>query len=144
MKRRAMRLDFAVALFLSSTLWTACASGGGRPGTFTGLEIAGDEIREVGYETAYEALTHHREMIIFGGELGFKGANEDAFGKDAEEWFVPMLVVDGNFNQNDTVTTLRHITAEQILTIRLFKTSMVPPVYRRPQARGGVIEVTTR
>lgn len=144
MKRRAIRLDLAMALLLSSTMWTACASGGGRPGTFTRLEIAGDEIREVGYGTAYEALLNHRELIIFDGELGFRGANDDAFGKDAEEWFVPMLVVDGNFNLNDTVTTLRRITADQILTIRLFKTSMVPPVYRRPQARGGVIEVVTR
>lgn len=144
MKRPAIRLKWTMALLVSSTMWTACASGGGRPGTFSRLEIAGDEIREIGYKTAYEALMNHRELIIFDGELGFKGANDDAFGKDAEEWFVPMLVVDGNFNLNDTVTTLRRIDADQIVTIRLFRTSMVPPVYRRPQARGGVIEVTTR
>ena len=144
MKRRAVRQDLAFALLLATTTWTACASGGGRPGTFTRLEIAGDEIREVGYATAYEALINHRELLIFDGQLGFKGANDEAFGRDAENWFVPMLVVNGNFNQNDTVTTLRRIRADQIMTIRLFKTSMVPPVYRRPEARGGVIEITTR
>ena len=144
MKRRAMLRELALAVFLATTVWTACASGGGRPGTFTRLEIQGDEILEVGYETAYEVLLNHREMLIFDGQLGFKGANEDAFGRDAEDWFVPMLVVDGNFNQLDTITTLRRIQAEEILTIRLFKSSMVPPVYRRPAARGGVIEITTR
>jgi len=144
MKRRTVRRALVFAALAAEMTWTACASGGGRPGTFTRLEIGGEEIREVGYATAYEALVNHREMIIFAGELGFKGANEDAFGKDAEAWFVPMLVVDGHFNQGDTVTTLRRIAADSIVTIRLFKSSMVPPRYRRPEARGGVIEVTTR
>jgi len=144
MKRRTMRLGLTLAVVLATTTWTACASGGGRPGTFTRLQIDGDAIREVGYETAYEALVNHRELVMFAGELGFKGSNEEASGRDAESWFVPMLVVDGNFNQNDTITTLRRIDADQIETIRLFKSSMVPPRYRRPEARGGVIEVTTR
>lgn len=143
MKRPTIRLGMALAGLLAATTWTACASGG-RPGTFTSLEIGGDEIREIGYATAYEALVNHREMLVFAGELGFRGANDDAWASDSEAWFVPLLVVDGNFSQSDTITTLRRINASDILTIRLFKTSMVPPVYRRPGAEGGVIEITTR
>jgi len=103
-----------------------------------------DEIREAGYRTAYEALTHHRELVIFEDRIGFRGGNEEAFGREAQEYFRPLLVVDGNFNLNDAITTLRRIDAADILSIRLYRSSMVPPEYRRPEARGGVIEVSTR
>ena len=55
-----------------------------------------------------------------------------------------MLVVDGDFNMNDAITTLRRIPAEEIVSIRLYHQSMVPVRYRRPGAEGGVIEVNTR
>ena len=145
MRRSLVRSELAVVLLLATTTWTACASGGGgRPGTFTRLVIGGEEIRDVGYETAYDAIVNHREIITLGGEIGFKGGDENAFGRAAEEWYIPMLVVDGNYHQIDAVTTRRRIDAVSIVSIRLYKSSMVPPEYRRPEARGGVIEVTTR
>jgi hypothetical protein len=107
--------------------------------------ITGTEIRVAKYRTAYEALTHHRELIVLEGEIGFRGGDESAFGRDSQEYFKPMLVVNGNFNMNDTITTLRHIPAENILAIRLYRSSMVPPKYRiRSESRNGVIEVNTK
>jgi hypothetical protein len=55
-----------------------------------------------------------------------------------------MLVVNGDYNLNDAITTLRQIRAEDIVSIQIFYASMVPPEYRRPGAEGGVIAVTTR
>ena len=136
-----IRLEFALLLGIVGSL--ACASSG-RPGTYTRLLITGAEIREAGYETAYEALTHHRELIVFEDRIGFRGGSEEAFGRAAQAYYVPLLVVDGDFNLNDAVTTLRQIDAQEIISIRLYRSSMVPPEYRRPGAEGGVIEVTTR
>ena len=113
-------------------------------GTYTRLVITGSEIRQAGYSTAYEALTHHRELIFSEAQIGFRGGNDSAFGSGAQDYTVPMLVVDGDFNLNDAITTLRRIPADDILAIRLYRTSMVPPRYRRPGAEGGVIEVSTR
>jgi hypothetical protein len=62
----------------------------------------------------------------------------------SQSYHVPLLVVNGDFNQNDAVTTLRRIPADEIVTIRLYHQSMVPARYRRPGAEGGVIEVNTR
>ena len=123
---------------------TACASAP-RPGTYTRLVITGAQIRADEYHTAYEALTHHRELIVLEGEIGFRGGDESAFGRSAQEYFKPMLVVNGNFNLNDAITTLRRIPAENILAIRLYRSSMVPPKYRlRSESRNGVIEINTR
>jgi len=106
--------------------------------------MTGDQIRTDGYRTAYEALTHHRELVVFEDQIGFRGGADSAFGSDQQAFTIPLLVVNGNFNQNDAITTLRRIPADEILSIRLYRTSMVPPAYRRPGAAGGVIEVTTR
>ncbi|WP_419948449.1 hypothetical protein [Candidatus Palauibacter sp.] len=141
--RERTRRSATVAMTLVAMAMTACASAG-RPGTYTRLVITGSEIREAGYGSAYEALTHHRELIIFEDRIGFRGGNETAFGSAAQDYYVPMLVVDGDFNLNDAITTLRRIAADDILAIRLYRSSMVPPRYRRPGAEGGVIEVSTR
>lgn len=134
----------AIACTMVLVAATACA-GNPRPGTYTRLVITGGEIREAGYSTAYEALTHHRELVVFEDQIGFKGGNDRSpFGRATQEYYVPMLVVDGDFNLNDAVTTLRRIPAEEIISIRLYYSSMVPPRYRRPGAEGGVIEVSTR
>lgn len=147
--RRPLRVGAVLALVLTA----ACASAG-RPGTFTRLLITGEEIREAEYRTAYEALSHHREILLFEGQLGFKRGNDDdsdnvrimnsgLFHANGQEWYIPMLVVDGDFNLNDAVTELRRIDAAEIVVIRLYRSSMVPPQYRRPGAEGGVIEVRT-
>jgi len=121
-----------------------CASAGGRRG-YTRLIIDGDQIREDGWATAYEALTHHTELIVFEDRIGFEGGDDrSGLGADRQEYTVPLLVVDGDINQGDMITTLRRIPAEEIVRIRLYYASMVPPEYRRPGAEGGVIEVTTR
>ena len=122
----------------------ACASNS-RTGTYTRLLITGSEIRDAGHASAYEALTNHRELIVFEGQIGFRGGNDmSTFGSATQEYHVPLLVVNGDFNLNDEVTTLRRIAADDIVSIRLYHTSMVPPRYRRPGAEGGVIEVSTR
>lgn len=143
--RERRRGSAGIAMALAAVVMTACASSG-RPGTYTRLVITGSEIREAGYSTAYEALTHHRELIVFEDEIGFRGGNDGAgvFGRMTQEFYEPLLVVDGDFNLNDAITTLRRIPAEEIITIRLYHRSMVPPRYRRPGAEGGVIEVSTR
>ena len=138
-----IRRPLEFVLLFGILISAACASGG-RPGTYTRLLVTGDEIRAAGYRTAYEALTHHRELVVFEDRIGFKGGDENAFGREAQEYYVPLLVVDGNFNQLDAITALRLISASEIVAIRLYKSSMVPPMYRRPGAEGGVIEVTTR
>lgn len=143
MTGRTIRRPLEFVLLFGILVSAACASGG-RPGTYTRLLVTGDEIRDAGYRSAYEALTHHRELIVWEGRIGFKGGDDAAFGREAQEYYVPLLVVDGNFNQSDAITALRLITAADIITIRLYRASMVPPMYRRPGAEGGVIEVTTR
>ena len=153
MSERTRRLA-GIAMTLAAVALAACASSG-RPGTYTRLVITGGEIRAAGYDTAYEALTHHRELIIFEDRIGFRGGNDDMWVRDPEgrlrpdagmrqDYHVPLLVVDGDFNQNDAVTALRRIPADEIVMIRLYHRSMVPPQYRRPGAEGGVIEVSTR
>ncbi len=132
------------ALLLVSFVVAGCASSGGRH-SYTRLLISGDQIREDGYATAYEALTHHRELIVFEDRIGFEGGDDrSGLGADRLTYTVPVLVVDGDLNQNDMITTLRLIPAADIVSIRLYYASMVPPEYRRPGAEGGVIEVRTR
>ena len=133
----------ATAALVMVGLFSACASSG-RSGTYTRLQISGQEIREDGYETAYEALTHHRELIVFEGGLAFEGGDDrEGTGSARLEYSAPLLVVNGNYNQIDAVTTLRRIPASEIVLIQLYYASMLPAEYRRPGAEGGVIEVTT-
>ncbi|WP_428274830.1 hypothetical protein [Candidatus Palauibacter sp.] len=152
--RERTRRSAVIATTMALMAATACASNP-RPGTYTRLIITGSEIRDAGYRSAYEALTHHRELIVFEGEIGFRGGNDDPWVRDAngrtqprprmsQSYHVPLLVVNGDFNQNDAVTTLRRIPADEIVTIRLYRQSMIPSRYRRPGAEGGVIEVNTR
>lgn len=143
--RERRRRSAVIATTMALMVAMACASNP-RPGTYTRLIITGSEIREAGYRSAYEALTHHRELIIFEDRIGFRGGNDNSnlFGRQTQDYYVPMLVVDGDFNLNDAVTTLRRIPAEEIVSIRLYHQSMVPVRYRRPGAEGGVIEVNTR
>ena len=152
--RERTRRSAVIATTMALMVAAACASNP-RPGTYTRLIITGSEIRDAGYRSAYEALTHHRELIVFEGEIGFRGGNDDPWTRDitgsvqprrrmSQSYHQPLLVVDGDFNQNDAVTTLRRIDAEEIVSIQLYRQSMVPPRYRRPGAEGGVIEVNTR
>ncbi|MDE2721127.1 hypothetical protein [Candidatus Palauibacter polyketidifaciens] len=152
--RERTRRSAVIATTMALMAAMACASNP-RPGTYTRLIITGSEIREAGYRSAYEALTHHRELIIFEDRIGFRGGNDNPWTRDgsgrvqprprmSQSYHIPLLVVDGDFNQNDAVTTLRRIPAEEIVSIRLYHQSMVPARYRRPGAEGGVIEVNTR
>lgn len=142
--RKRTRQSVVIACTMALMAAAACASNP-RPGTYTRLLITGSEIRDAGYRSAYEALTHHRELIVFEDEIGFKGGNDRSpFGRETQDYYVPLLVVDGDFNMNDAVTALRRIPSEDIVSIRLYYSSMIPPRYRRPGAEGGVIEVTTR
>ena len=144
--RERVRRSAAMATMMVLVAATACASNP-RPGSFSRFIITGSEVREAGYGSAYEALTHHRDLIVFEDQIGFKGGNDSAGlfgGRQTQAYYVPLLVVDGDFSQNDTITTLRRIPADVIVAIRLYTQSMVPPRYRRPGAEGGVIEVSTR
>ena len=132
------------ALSLLIVLAAGCASTP-RPGTYSRLVIPGDQIRADGYSTAYEALTHHREIVVFEDRIAFEGGDDrSGLGRDRIDYYEPLLVLNGNYNLNDAITTLRQIPAADIVAIRLYYASMVPPEYRRPGAEGGVIEVTTR
>ena len=134
----------AAAVALIALFAGACASSG-RSGTYTRLVVTGAEIREDGYATAYEALTHHRELVVFEDRLAFEGGDDrSGLGRDRLTYTVPMLVLNGNYNLGDAITLLRQIPAEEIVSIQLYYASMVPPQYQRPGAEGGVIEVTTR
>lgn len=119
----------------------ACGSGGGH--TFTRLSIPPREVRESEYETAFEILTHHRELILIEDRIGFRGGG-DLNGLNRQDYSVPILMVDGNRNLNDPITVLRQIPAEEIAIIELWRASMVPPEYRRPGWQGGVIWIRTR
>lgn len=144
MRRFNVRPGVFAGLALLVVVFAGCASSG-RSGSYSRLEISGAEIRQDGYLTAYEALTHHRDLIVFEGGLAFEGGDDrSGLGRDRLEYTVPMLVLNGNYNLNDAVTTLRRIEAVDIVTIRLYYASMVPAEYRRPGAEGGVIEVVTR
>ncbi|MYG19916.1 MAG: hypothetical protein F4208_10225 [Gemmatimonadales bacterium] len=143
--RERRRRSAVIATTMALMVAMACASNP-RPGTYTRLIITGSEIREAGYRSAYEALTHHRELIIFEDRIGFRGGNDNSnlFGRQTQDYYVPMLVVDGDFNLNDAVTTLRRIPAEESVSLRRYHQSVVPVRGRRPGAEGGVIEVNTR
>ena len=138
-------LAASTAFLLAGVAFSACASGNSRSGTYTRLLITGEEILGDGYGTAYEALTHHRHLIVFEDRIEFEGGDDrSGLGSQQKHYTVPLLVVNGDYNLNDTITTLRGIPAENIIAIRLYYTSMVPPDLRRPGAEGGVIAVDTR
>lgn len=121
----------------------ACASGASnRLPTFTGLYITSEEIAESGLESAYEILANHREMIVLGSDIAFRGGNN--LNGENEFYTRPMVVVDGNRDIGDVTTVLRRIKAEEIALIRLVYASDVGPQNRRPRATGGVIEITTK
>jgi len=144
MNRSTVRRGLAPTVLLLMVFLGACASTG-RSGSYSRLVISGAEIREDGYATAYEALTHHRELVIFEDRIAFEGGDDrSGLGRDRMEFTVPMLVVNGDYNLNDAITALRQIRVEDIVSIQLYYTSMVPPEFRRPGAEGGVISVTTR
>lgn len=144
MTRPSVRAAFPISLVAVAVL-AACASSGGRSGDFHRLVVSGEEIRTAGYESAYEALTHHRLLIVFEDRIGFRGGDDrSGRGRAAQAYSIPLLVVNGDSNLNDMITTLRLIPASEILSIRLYRASMVPPEHRRPGAEGGVIEVHTR
>jgi len=141
---RSLGVRSSIGAVLVCAWLAGCASSGGRR-DYTRLVIEGDEIREDGWSTAYEALTHHTELIVFEERIGFEGGDDrSGLGAARQTYTVPLLVVDGDVNQGDMITTLRRIPAEEIVRIRLYYASMVPPEYRRPGAEGGVIEVVTR
>lgn len=145
MRGTRSRAVWTAAPALLAVLVAGCASGGRPSGSFSRLVISGEEIREAGYDTAYEALTHHRDLIVFESRIGFKGGDDrSGTGRATQTYTVPMLIWNGDQDLNDAVTTLRQIPAADIISIRLYYASMVPPEYRRPGAEGGVIEVRTR
>jgi hypothetical protein len=119
----------------------ACGSGGGH--TFTRLSIFPGEVRESTYETAFEILTHHRELILVEDRIAFRGG-ADLNGLDRQNYSAPILIVDGDQNMNDPITVLRRLPAGQIAVIELWRASMVPPEFRRPGWQGGVIWIRTR
>jgi hypothetical protein len=129
------------AAALGLVAFTACGSGGGH--TFTRLSISPGEVRESTYGTAFEILSHHRELIVFEDRIGFRGG-ADLDGFDRRSYSVPILVVNGDRNLNDPITVLRRLSAEEISVIELWRASMVPPEYRRPGWQGGVIWIRTR
>lgn len=132
-----------------AALLTACASGGSVP-TFTSLTITGSEIQDSGLETAYDVLASHRELLVTGDEVAFRGGYDldtnDSRSKPVGgvRYYRPMIIVDGNRDVGDVTTALRRIPAQTILLIRLIYASEVPARMRRPEAAGGVIEITTR
>ncbi len=133
-----------LAPVLAAATLAACASGGGGR-TYSRLRITGDEIRKDGYGTAYEALTHHRELVVFEDRIGFEGGDDrSGLGRDRLEYTIPLVVLNGDYRLTDPITILRRIDAEDIVEIRLYRASMVPPEYRKPGAQGGVIAVVTR
>ena len=132
-----MRLRSLVAVAVVLTL----ASCAGRTTSFKSLYITGSEVREKGVETAYDVIVNHRELIVIGDEIAFRGGmNLDG---DNQVYTRPLLIVDGNRDVGDATTVLRQIKADDIAAIRLLYASQVPPEDRRPEAIGGVIEVTT-
>lgn len=143
MSRRRSRRATASAV-IGAALVAACASGTGGH-RYTSLIMTGDEIRDAGHATAYDALSNHREIIIFQGRITFQGGDDrSGLGVDRLRYTEPLLVVDGDADLNDAVTVLRGILAEDIDYIQLYYASMIPPRYRRPDAVGGLIEVRTR
>lgn len=143
MKSSTVRRCAAAAALTCVVVLSACAASA-RQGSYTRLVVSGEQIRDDGYETAYEALTHHRELVIFEDRIAFEGGDDrSGLGRQRLTYTVPMLVINGDYNLNDAITALRGIPASDILQIRLYYASMVPPEYRRPGAEGGVIEVIT-
>lgn len=119
--------------------FAACA---GQTTSFKSLYITGSEVREKGVETAYDVIANHRELIVIGDEIAFRGGmNLD--GDNNRVYTRPLLIVDGNRDVGDVTTVLRRIEANDIALIRLLYASEVPPEDRRPEAIGGVIEITT-
>jgi len=138
-------LAASAAFLLAGVTLAACSSGNPRSGTYTRLLITGDEIRADGYTTAYEALTHHRDLLIFEDRITFQGGDDrSGLGRSRKQYTIPLLVVNGDFNMNDAITTLRQIPAKDIIAIHLYYASMIPPDLQRPGAEGGVIAVDTR
>ncbi len=134
----------AVAVLSAVIVFSACASGGGGR-TYSRLLITSNDIRGTDYETAYEVLTHHRDLIILVDRIAFKGGDDrEGRGIDMQTYTRAMLVLNGDQDLGDPITTLRQIPAVEIISIRLYRASMVPPEYRRPGAEGGVIAVRTR
>lgn len=141
MKLAHARTLLGMSVLASGLVATACGSGGGH--TFTRLSISPGEVRESDYETAFEVLSHHRELILMEDRIGFRGGG-DLRGFDRRVYSVPIVMVNGDRNLNDPITVLRQIPAEEITIIELWRASMVPPEYRRPGWRGGVIWIRTR
>lgn len=137
--RRALLTMSAVGLGLVAV--TAC--GGTAAYTFTRLSISPGEVRESTYGTAYEILSHHRELIVFEDRIVFR-SGDDRDGFDRQNYSVPLLVVDGDSDLNDPITVLRRIRADEIGVIELWRASMVPAEFRRPGWQGGVIWIRTR
>ena len=108
------------------------------PSSVTPDDISLDEALDLAFQHARNNREFYGRYATVDLVRGFVRTRE------AQEYYVPLLVVDGNFNQIDAITALRLIAASEIVAIRLYKSSMVPPMYRRPGAEGGVIEVTTR
>lgn len=133
----------ALAGFALAAVVAACASGpSNRLPTFTSLYITGEDLRGTGVETAYDVVANHRELLVFGDEIAFRGGNNLA--GDNQTYHRPLLIVDGNRDVGDVTTTLRHIPVEEIQLLKLVYASDVPPEDRRPEATGGVIEIVTR
>lgn len=137
MRLRLRSLTAGALVFIGA----ACAGGGGAP-SFTSLYITAEDLEGTGVESAYDVLAHHRELLVFGSRIAFRGGN-DLQGEN-ERYFEPLLIVDGNRDVGDVTTALRRIPAEDISSIRLVFASELGPEDRRPEASGGVIEITTR
>lgn len=143
----------SVAVVGTAILMAACASSGGVQ-TFSSMYITAGEIRESGAQTAYDILANHKEMLVTGSEIGFRGGNnldsDEPFSLTSQpvgnqRYYTPLLIVDGGWEDvGDVTTILRRIRAEEILFIQIQYADQVPPMDRRPEASGGVIRITTK
>lgn len=127
-----------VTVVVALVALAACA---GRTMSFDSLYITGQEIRQKGAQSAYEVVVNHRELIVVAGDVAFRGGYD--LDGDNEQYWTPLLIVDGNPDVGDVTTRLRRIPAEEIALIRLIHASEVSAEDRRPQSAGGIIEITT-
>ena len=120
----------------------ACAASS-RLGRYSGVIIDGADVRAAGQATALEALRNHRDIIVNETRIGFKGGDDYAFGSARQAYYIPLLAVDGVIGVGQPVSVLGRISADELLYIRLYRGSEVPPQYRRDGYGRGLIEVVT-
>ncbi|MFQ5689226.1 MAG: hypothetical protein ACE5HQ_03020 [Gemmatimonadota bacterium] len=137
-----MRRLLRNGLLILVPLATGCATARRGPDPFNSLYITSADLEGVRYKTAFDVLAHHRRLLIQEGEIAFRGgANLDGENK---RYSLPLIVVNGDYYLGSPTTVLRLIPTRNIAVIELIYASEVGPRLRRPEASGGVIQVTTK